>query len=149
MQVPDHMHAAAIAIMAWIMEGRFHSSMSSANVLMLHEVNSSRQDIRKSRFSSNLNAFCRLDSAWCIGLCIGCVHHDVNQCIHVRQRVYVFFWMHTCRRLYTTVQCTGIPHWLQTVHFDNNYTPTITTQWHPLHTAPSTAAPQLELLLAL
>jgi hypothetical protein len=34
-----------------------------ANVLTLHDVNSSRQDIRESRFSSNLNAFCRLDTA--------------------------------------------------------------------------------------
>jgi hypothetical protein len=48
------------------------------NVLTLHDVNSSRQDIRESRFSSNLNAICQLDSAWCIGLCIVCVHHDVN-----------------------------------------------------------------------
>jgi hypothetical protein len=46
-----------------------------------------------------------------IGLYIVCVHLDVNA--YMDDDVCMSsFELHTCRWLYTTVQCTGIPHWL-------------------------------------
>jgi hypothetical protein len=40
------------------------------------------------------------------------------------------FELLTCRRLYTTtVQCTGIPHWLIRLYILTTTTTTITTQW--------------------
>jgi hypothetical protein len=70
--------------------------------------------------SSNLNAICRLDSAWCIGLYIVCVHHDVNAYTY-NDVCMSSFELHTCRRLYTTVQCTGIPHWLIRLYTPNHH----------------------------
>jgi hypothetical protein len=84
------MHAATIAMApgmpAWHDEWREGFALPClpfwANVLTLHNVNSSPGYQAIEVFSSNLNAFCRLDSARCIGLYIVCVHYDVNTCTY-------------------------------------------------------------------
>jgi hypothetical protein len=58
-----------------------------------------KQLARISRFSSNLYAFCRLDSAWCIGLCIVCEHRDVNACAYT----------HVQRCVCLLLNCTLLP----------------------------------------
>jgi hypothetical protein len=103
-------HARSRDQHAWIgmMEGRFRSSNPCLVPCQCNDVTWCKQLARmESRFSSNLNAFCRLDSAWCIGLCIVCVHHDVNACayMHVQHARMSSFKLDTfaggCTRQYS------------------------------------------------
>jgi hypothetical protein len=69
---------------------------------------------------------------------IVCVHHDFN--VYTYNDVCMSFELHTCRRLYTTtVQCTGIPHWLIRLYILTTTAPTITTQWQFPFFAPALA----------
>jgi hypothetical protein len=109
--IPQQHHACRLPCTqprsAWWMEGRFRSSNPCLP------------------FCAN-NAFCRLDSAWCIGLYIVCVHHDVNACAYTHIQRYVCmssFELHTfaggCTDS-TVYRYSTLAD--QTVHFDNNYT---------------------------
>jgi hypothetical protein len=79
------------------------------------DVTSCKQLARISGNQNNLNTFCRLDSAWCTGLCIVSVHHDLNA--YTYDDVCMCFELHD-----STVYRFGHTSWSQTVHFDNNYT---------------------------